>query len=414
MAVTLDLASGPAYPIIPEIQRSRLSPNTILSVCSFDETAAQPLRLKCHLQSLEPGMRAQINMGLSPDAEPGIHTFSIAAAQADPDLSNNTGSATIALHPVQSTLPPDLIIQATGPVDVVAGRPFTYIYRITNQGTQPATEVKFDDPIPPGLRLQSYAPGLPLCEQKGDTLTCSLVDPDSGKKVTFMLTISGMEQKPFVMDVDPLFPGSPVCYVLNEQKPLQVLHCDLGTLEPGQSTQVRLEMLAIGVLERTTTNAVSIESLESDLAPTDNTNSIDIAVRVEVDMLIRADPPKWSAADKTLSYRIEVEDQGPSDAGVGILTGALTSGTQLLSANLDSGSECQVEADHTLTCNVAYLKGGETTALTLVLSVPDNSTPQDEAEAFLRSLRVVAQSFDPNPDNNAIVGPILINAGETK
>ena len=414
MAVTLDLSSGPDHPVSPEIQPSRSSPSIALPICSFDQLTDQPIRLMCRLESLEPGRQTRIRMKLDPDIEPGIHTSSAAATQIDPDPSNNTGSATIALTPAASGLLPDLKVQATGPAAVVAGQPFTYTYLVINQGTQPATEVTFDDPIPPVLRLNSFAPGLPFCEQKGDTLTCSLVDPDSGKKATFTLTVSGNERHPIRMDVDPLVPGWPLCYVLKEQEYLQTLHCALGTLQPGQSTHVRLDMSAIGVQEKTTMNTVVVQANEPDLAPADNTNSTNIMVQVRADLLVHAAPPKWSATEKTLSYVIDVQNLGPSAADGSMLTGTLPAGTQIVSANPALGRACQVKVGNTLACNLAYIKSGETATLTLVLNVEDGSAPQNQAEAFLRSLRAVSKALDLNPDNNVIVSPITISTGEAK
>jgi uncharacterized repeat protein (TIGR01451 family) len=414
VAVALDLSSEPDHPVINDMRRSASNPSIALPVCSFEQIIGEPLRLICRLESLRPGMQTQIYMQLNPEIEPGIHRFSVAAAQVDPDASNNAGSARVALTPVDSELLPDLTIQATGPAEVIAGQSFTYTYLVSNLGTGQATEVTFDDPIPPGIELNSYAPGLPVCEQKGDTLTCSLVDPDSGEKATFSLTINGNEQQPIRMDVDPLRPGWPLCYVLKEQENPHVLHCDLGALRPGQSTRVRLGMLAIGVLERTTTNMVILQANEPDLAPADNSISTSVMVQVKADLQVHAAPPIWSVADETLSYVIRAVNLGPSDADGSILTGTLPSGTKIVSTNLAPGRECRVETGNALFCNLAYIKSGEMETLSLVLNVSDASKPQNQAEAFLRSLRVVSKAPDPNPDNNSIIGLIAINPENLK
>jgi uncharacterized repeat protein (TIGR01451 family) len=414
LAVTLDFSSGPDNPVIPEIQPPGLKPEITLPVCWFEHKTDRPARLMCHLESLEPGMQTQMHMELDPDIEPGIYTVSVAAKQNDPDLSNNVASAAVASAPADSALRPDLTIRAIGPAEVVAGQPFTYTYQVINQGTLPATEVTFEDPIPPAMSLNNYTPGLPRCEQKEDTLTCSLVDPDSGKRATFTLTIKGNERQPILMDVDPLMPGWPVCYVLKEKGSSDILHCDLGTLQPGQSTHVRLDMLAIGVQERTTTNTVVVHAHEPDLAPADNTHSTNIMVQVKADLLVNADPPIWSATKKTLSYVIRVENRGPSAADGSALTGALPSDNRIASMILARGRECQVEAGNALVCKLAYIKSGEMETLTIVLSVENGVVPQNQAEAFLRSLRVASKALDPNPDNNVIVGPIVIRPEDEK
>jgi uncharacterized repeat protein (TIGR01451 family) len=412
-AVTLDLSSGTKDYVIPELQLPGLSPNITLPVCSFEQVTALLVRLTCHLKTLMPGSQVQIRMELNP-VEPGNHMFSVSAAQVDPDLSNNKGSAAVKLNPVDSAPLSDLTVRAEGPAVVIAGQPFIYTYRVVNQGTQPATGVTFDDPIPPGMRLKSYVPGLPLCDQKGETLTCTMVDPDTGERATFSLTIIGNEQQPIRMDMDPLMPGWPLCYVLNERDYKQILHCDLGALQPGQSTRVRLDMLAIGVQERTTTNTVVVHANEPELTPADNTLSMNSMVQVRSDLLLYAAPPKWSAADKMLSFLIKVKNLGPSAANASILTGALPPGTRIASENLAPGHECQVQADNSFACDLVYLESGETTTLTLVLILNEDFSIQGQAEAFLRSLRGVSNALDPNPDNNIIVGPIVISSEEAK
>lgn len=408
VAVTLDYSSGPDNPVIPEIQGPGLSPDINSPVCWFEQRTARPSQLMCHLESLEPGMQTQIQMELDPDIEPGIYTVSIAAKQNDPDLSNNVASAAVASTPAVSAGLPDLTIRATGPGVVVAGHPFTYTYLVTNQGTKPATEVTFEDPIPPAMNLNNYAPGLPQCEQKKDTLTCSLIDPDNGKRATFTLAIKGNEQQPLLMELDPLIPGWPVCYVLKEKGSSNILHCDLGTLQPGQSTHVHLNMLAIGVQERTTTNTVLTQSHEPDLAPADNTNSATMKVQVKADLMVDANPPIWSATKKTLSYVIRVANRGPSAADGSTLTGVLPSDTRIASMNLPTGRDCQVEAGNTLVCKLNYIKSGEMETLNIVLSADNGFAPQNQAETFLRSLRAASKGLDPNPDNNVIAGPIVI------
>jgi uncharacterized repeat protein (TIGR01451 family) len=194
------------------------------------------------------------------------------------DLSMPTGMATPAAEPA-SPATTALVLQAEGPTSVIAGRPYTFTYVISNQGALDATGVWFEDAIPSDMNLVAYAPGVPECEQQGDAFTCALRDPDGGEPVTFTLIITGYGQQPMTMSLDPLLPGWPICTVLKERTWLHIVQCELGDLRPGQATRVQLVLTAIGVVERTTTNTASVRANEPDLSPADNTITTTISIR---------------------------------------------------------------------------------------------------------------------------------------
>jgi uncharacterized repeat protein (TIGR01451 family) len=176
------------------------------------------------------------------------------------------GAEDIAAEP--TTVTTDLAMQAAGPSEVTAGQPFTYTYTITNRGALDATGVRFEDAVPSDLSLLAYAPGLPLCEQQDDVFNCYLHDLDKSETLTVTVVITGYAGKPIKMELDPLLPGRPICYVVKERTWLHIIHCELGDLKPGQSTRVQLVLSAIGVQERVTTNAASVRAHEADVITT--------------------------------------------------------------------------------------------------------------------------------------------------
>ena len=63
--------------------------------------------------------------------------------------------------------------------------------------------MRFEDVLPLATILNAYAPGLPLCEQRDDALTCYLRDLDSSETITFTLVITGHGGQPMKVELHP-------------------------------------------------------------------------------------------------------------------------------------------------------------------------------------------------------------------
>jgi uncharacterized repeat protein (TIGR01451 family) len=292
--IALDLSVGGPETIITGTQIAGVNVDLSVPTCVLNQDGVQP-QVICRLARLRPGAESQLQVGVDAGASLAgalVHTATVKADQVDANLSNNSGTFTMeaessagqsaAEEPEVITAVPttaELAMQADGPSSIIAGELFTYTYTITNRGTMPANDVRFEDALPSDLTLITYAPGLPQCEQGGDTFTCSLRDLDSGETLTFTLVVTGNAGQPLTIDLDPLLPGWPICYVVKERTWLHVVQCELGNLRPGQATRVQLVLQAVGVQERTTVNAASVSAREADLNPTDNTITATIAVQ---------------------------------------------------------------------------------------------------------------------------------------
>jgi uncharacterized repeat protein (TIGR01451 family) len=444
--VTLDLSVGGSETLVTETQLAGVTLDLSAGTCAIGPDATQP-HVTCRLSSLQPGTDAQIRIGAGRVPERSgadvdaqvtgtlVHTVSVAANEADANRANNRATFTMtvgAAGPVTATVVPTttaLVLQADGPSIVIAGQPFTYTYTITNRGALDATDVRFEDALPSDVNLIAYAPGLPLCEQRDDRLTCYLGDPDSSETITFTLVITGHGGQPMKMVPDPLMPGWPTCFVLKERSWLHVVHCELGVLKRGQATRVQLTLMAIGVAQRMTANTVSVSARvpersgagrvpersgvgnETELNPLDITNTVTMTVQVSADLLLWSALSGPAVAGETLSYTLSVANIGPSDTDDVVLTDTLPMGTRLISAVPSQGDDCRTERDAsagTVICSLGRLSGGKIASVTIVVAV-DESLTLALPEAITHSARVTARSPDPNPSNNGLTETIPVN-----
>jgi len=385
--------------------------------CAIDQDSTQS-GVTCRLATLQPGANAQVRIGVGVDAQITgslAHTATVEANEIDADHSNNHATFTLtigAAGPETVTASPattDLVLRSDGPSSVIAGRPFTYTFTITNRGVLDATGVRFEDALPPATILNAYAPSLPLCEQREDALTCYLRDLDSNEAITFTLVITGHAGRPvsnqMVMDPDPLMPGWPICFVVKERTFLHIVNCEFGVLKPGQATHVQLVLMAKGVQERMMTNTASVSANETELNPLDNTNTATIAVQVRADLLVRSANSGPAFAGQTLSYTLTVANAGPSDSTDVVL---------VISAISSQGEDCRIERDDSATdtaiCGLGRLRSGETATVAVVAAV-DESLTLSLVEAITPSASVAAEQADPDAGNNELIESIPVSAG---
>ena len=420
--VTLDLSVDGTKDIVTGTPLAGVTLDISAFTCVIDQDSTQP-RVTCRLASLPPGANAQMRVGVDVDARITgslVHTATVAANEIDGNHSNNRATFTLIIGtagPETVTASPtttDLVLQSDGPSSIIAGQPFTYTFTITNRGALDATGVRFEDALPPGTILNAYAPGLPLCEQRNDALTCYLRDLDSNETITFTLVITGHAGRPIKMDPDPLMPGWPICFVVKERTFLHIVNCEFGVLKPGRATHVQLVLMAKGVQERMMTNTASASANETDLNPLDNTNTATITVQVRADLLMWSTISGPAFAGDTLSYTLTVANVGPSDATEVVLVDTLSMGARLISAIPSQGEDCRIERDDSSTgaviCELGRLRSGETAAVTIVLAV-DESPTRALVEAIIHSAGVVAEQTDPNPGNNELMESIPVSAG---
>jgi uncharacterized repeat protein (TIGR01451 family) len=283
VTVTLDLAGAGAGPAMRATHGDGAEQQLPWLTCAVDQGAV-PSLFTCQLDSLQPGAETWVRVGLAAGntlTGTRVHTVTMTANEIDPRERGGAVTASIVPGPgrVAEASPPDLVVQGEGPTSVTTGQPFTYTYTITNRGGLDATGVWFYDEIPSDTDLVGYAPRLPRCAQQGDAVTCQLHVPGRSEGVTFTLVVTGHGEQPLALELDPLLPGWPACFVIKEQTWQHIVYCEIGVLRPGEATRVELELVAIGSRARTTANTASVRAAGQDLNPLDNSSTTTITVQ---------------------------------------------------------------------------------------------------------------------------------------
>ncbi len=112
-----------------------------------------------------------------------------AVDQADPNPFNNLAEAAFTVTEPGSGA--DLVVSKTAEPDVVAaGEVLTYTITISNNGPATATTVLVSDTLPAGAAFVSVSPGAPDCAESGGVITCTLASLANGEMATVTLLVT--------------------------------------------------------------------------------------------------------------------------------------------------------------------------------------------------------------------------------
>ncbi|HUD42372.1 MAG TPA: DUF11 domain-containing protein, partial [Dokdonella sp.] len=204
-------------------------------------------------------------------SDPILNTASVASATPDPNLGDNTSTATT---PIGASA--DLAIVKTGPASAIVGQTLLYTLAIGNAGPSAAQGVIVDDPTPAGLSLVSASA--------------------------------------------PCEGGFP---------------CALGTLGAGGSAtiEVALAVPADYAGDRVV-NTASVAAATPDPNPADNAGSATTTIgRLSADLSIAKSGPATVTAGQTLAYALVVRNSGPDAASEVVLDDQAPQGLSFVSAS---------------------------------------------------------------------------------
>jgi uncharacterized repeat protein (TIGR01451 family)/fimbrial isopeptide formation D2 family protein len=307
----------------------------------LNDPAAVPV---CQLGDLLHGMTVQysvtvrVNSGV---AAPLNNTAVVASNTPDPVPGNNT-----ATEPTAVNASADLRISKVDNVDPVnAGDQVVYTLVVTNDGPSDAVGVTVADTLPAGMTLVS-------------TSGCS-------------------------------------------NDPSGVPNCNLGNLAAGASTSYTVTVQVAPGVSGTLTNTAVVSAATPDHDQTNNTATEPTTVGVAADLrIVKTDDVDPVSAGTTVTYTLQVFNDGPSDAANVVVTDTLPAGMTFVSS-----SGCSNDPAGLPTCDLGNMPAGTSKSYTLAVTVNQGVTG-----TLTNSASVTSATPDPNAGNNTATEPTTVGA----
>jgi uncharacterized repeat protein (TIGR01451 family) len=199
----------------------------------------------------------------------------------------------------------------------------------------------------------------------GATLTYTLTVRNTGTDGTYDVVVTD------VLPAEVTFvSSSPPCSLLGV-----TLTCNLGCLGAGATSVVSIDVTVNGDAPALLTNDASVTHALTELDPSDNMDSVDVAVTQNADLVIsKGDSPDPVLLGGILTYNLTVRNDGPSTASPVTLTDPLPPGTTFVSA---SGG-CN-ESGGTVTCDLGTLAPAGIAGATIQVRVEATGTVTNTA-----------------------------------
>jgi uncharacterized repeat protein (TIGR01451 family) len=286
------------------------------------------------------------------------NTATVASATTDPDLTNNTPTATTTV-----ATPVDLSVTKTdGQTEAVPGHKVTYTLTVTNTGPNAVTGATLTDKLPTDLT--------------GVTFTSTATGGATGNTPTGTGNINEMLNLPI---------GSGVTYTVT------------GTVSPS----------ATGSLANTATIAPPAGSL--DTTPADNTATDTDTLTPQADLSLGGSvSPTSATAGVNLTYTLSLTNAGPSDAAGVTLTDAVPTNATFVSFTAPTGftpTTPAVGESGMITATSPTFASGATATFVLVVNV----NPGAAGSSVNTTATVAATTTDPKTDNNSFLTMMVVN-----
>ena len=314
-------------------------------------TNAGDVSVTCTRANWNAGASTTFTIVVDAPAQGGLitNTASIVSTTPDPAPGNNSDTADTTVNASA-----DLSVTKAGPVNVTAGGTITYTVDAANAGPSDAANVSLVDTLPAGVTFGSVTPsnGGWSCSNAGDvSVTCTRANWNAGASTTFTIVVDAPAQG--------------------------------GSL----------------------TNTVAIASTTSDPDPTNNSDSVTTGVGASADLSVTKSGPAAVTAGGTITYTVDAENAGPSDAANVSLVDTLPAGVTFGSVTPSNGGwTCTNAGDVSVTCTRATWAAGSSTTFTVVVDAPN------QGALLTNSVSVSSTTADPDPSNNSDTADTTVNA----
>jgi uncharacterized repeat protein (TIGR01451 family) len=313
---------------------------TFVSSNATQGTAPTPGSGAVSLGSLAAGAMATVTIVVTPNAGavPSItDSASISSSTpTDPNTKNNSASVTTTVTPAA-----DLTVTVAAPSSVTVGQDLTYTINVTNNGPSTATGVVLTDTLPPLPADGTFVSG-----SAGTLAGSTLTD-------------------------------------------------NIGTLTAGASVTVTIVIAPNAGALPSVANTATVTNQVPDTNQANNTATVMTDVTSNADVSVGIAPVATVPVGGTLSYTINVHNNGPQDASAVVLTDTLPAGVTFVSATSTLGGAV-TNTNGVVTANIGTLQNNATDTIVIV------ATPTAAAAATVtNSVLVTTQSTDTNLTNNS-------------
>lgn len=314
-----------------------------LPASAQDDNASNPDDIIVEVGTLATGSTNQTTItivGVVLPSMTGVFTNNVTIAATDTtanqetNLTNNSAS-------VAATAPRtiDLEIDKSGPATAVAGNTITYTLTAKNNGPSDATDVVVTDNIPDGLRIISAT--------------------INGTAITIPTSAS---------DTNPLNPDN--------------LVFNVGALASGASNNT-IQIVA-AILPNTTAALVNqavistTDTTAIETVTTNNTDTVTTTLTLQNDVAVVKTGPATAVAGTTITYTMNVTNNGPSTATAINLVDTLPAGVTYVSGTSTIGGTAAGTVSggsgNTASVTIPSLNPGQSAVVTIIASVASNTS----------------------------------------
>lgn len=431
-------------------------PTTTVGTCNTTTPIA------CNIGNLANGASATITIPVQASTiGTATNTASVTAAQNDPNLGNNSSTATVLIVGTA-----DLSLQVSAPQSGSVGAEVGFTYTITNNGPNPATGVTLTDTLPAGLTF--VRAGGTTCTGTS-ALTCSVANINSGGTQTITLVVKPSTASTFTNtanvsgnEIDPVpsnntatntFTATPaadlalsasatpnpdginnpltVTFTVVNNGPSPATNvffnatiptgatltnavasqggcdgsaCPLNTLAPGANATVTLTLNPTAAGTLTVTG--SVNATETDPNPANNSATVSVTINQVSDLALGESVLNSPILlGGVLNYSFTITNLGPAAAAGITFTDTLPSNTSFVPAAQTPGVTCNLvqTPPNTVVCSIVGLASGAN------VIIPISAKP-NAVGSFTNSGTVSSSNFDPNLANNNASATGVVNA----
>ncbi len=310
-------------------------------------------QVTCNLGTLAAGASAQVNLvtTVSPSFSGTLIATGIASmAETDPNINNNADSEGTLVASMKDAVDIRLSM-VDAPDPALPGQELEYVSIVENMGGLPATGVVMTDTLPAGVTFTSATTTQGTCNLSGDVVICNLGDLAAN----------------------------------------------------GASARISIRLNTDHAFQGVLINTAAAQGIETDINPNNNWDNEGTQVIANADLAVEIDStPNPVKHTKDLTYSLNVQNNGPSDATGVALTHALPAGVVFVSAVSSQGT-CSHSAG-TLTCAIGSLPvSGSPVTVTVVVYLPGDMIGNFSSKAEVRG-----NEYDPCAINDEAVEETLV------